>query len=54
MNTPIHSFRPAPRLAAFAFAAFMTLAMLLGVGQLANSSAADVLMAHAAELQDKA
>ena len=45
MHTAIHT---APRFAAFSFAALMTLAMLLGVGQLADHSNAAVQMAHAA------
>lgn len=44
MNTP---FRPAPRIAALTFAAFMTLVMLLGVGGLADHSHAEVQMAQA-------
>jgi hypothetical protein len=39
------SFRTAPRFAAFTFAAFMTLATLLGVGQLADHSSADAQIA---------
>jgi hypothetical protein len=42
------SFRTAPRFTAFAFAAVMTMATLLGVGQLAEHSSADLLMAQAA------
>jgi hypothetical protein len=41
------SFRTAPRFAAFAFAAVMTLATLMGVGGLAEHSSADVQLAVA-------
>lgn len=48
----MNDFRTAPRstpFAAFAFAAVMTLATLMGVGQLAQHSTADVQMALAAQ-----
>jgi hypothetical protein len=45
MNT---TFRTAPRFAAFAFAAAMTLAMLMGVSGLADHGNATVQMAQAA------
>jgi hypothetical protein len=51
MNTP---FRTAPRFAAVAFAAFMTLATLMGVGGLADHSSAEVQMAQAAVVQQAA
>jgi hypothetical protein len=48
----MNEFRAAPRsttLSAFAFAAVMTLATLMGVGQLAQHSTADVQMALATQ-----
>jgi hypothetical protein len=51
MNSP---FRTAPRFAAVAFASFMTLVMLLGVGGLADHSQAEVQMAQAASAQPAA
>lgn len=47
-------FRTAPRLAAVAFAAFMTLSTLMGVGSLAQHSSAEVQMAQAAVVQQAA
>lgn len=51
MNTP---FRTAPRLAAVAFAAFMTLSTLMAVGGLANHSSAEMQMAQGAVVQQAA
>jgi hypothetical protein len=52
MNTS--TFRTAPRFAAVAFAAFMTLATLMSIGGLAEHSSQEVLMAQAAVGQHKA
>jgi hypothetical protein len=52
MNTS--TFRTAPRFAAVAFAAFMTLATLLSVAGLAEYSTQEVLMAQATAVQHKA
>lgn len=54
MNTTTAAFRTAPRVAAVAFAAFMTLATLMGVGGLANHSTIEVQMAQAAAVQQAA
>lgn len=54
LNNSTTSFRPAPRFAGFAFAALMTLATLMGVGQLADHGTAQGQLAQAAAQQDKA
>ncbi len=47
-------FRTAPRFAAVAFAAFMTVATLLGVGGLADHNSTQVQLAHTAVAQQGA
>lgn len=55
MNTTFRTtFRTAPRFAAVAFAAIMTLATLLGVGGLAEHSSQEVQMAQAVVAQQNA
>ncbi len=54
LNTNTASFRPAPRFAGFAFAALMTLATLMSVGELADHGTAQGQLAQAAAQQSKA